>query len=272
MTALAQSELARLRAIVSRRTGLMPDSRFDAAIEDTLRRAGLASAADLARLLTAPGGRYAWSVLLPRLTVSETHFWRDTAQFAAFDDFVLPDLIRRRGADRRLRVWSAGCATGEEPYSLAMMLLRHPQLVGWEIDVFGTDIDREALVRARVGLYGPWSFREVPPAVMGNFFGAAPGGRQQVIEDVRRRVRFGELNLAERGWPAGSVGDCDLVLCRNVLMYMEPATVAEIADRLFHALRPGGWLAVGHSEPSADTFARFTARRFPGAVLYQRPA
>jgi len=268
MSGPATADLDRLRAVVARRTGLLLDEHFQAAVDELLGRAGLATADDLARVLSGPGGRLAWAALIPRLTVSETHFWRDAAQFEALEEHVLPDLVRSAACRRRLRVWSAGCATGEEPYSVAMMLLRRPALAGWELDVVGSDVDREALAGARAGLYGPWSFREVPPGIRERFFTAGSGERLQVIEPVRRIVRFAEANLAERGMP----GEWDLVLCRNVLIHMDPAAAAAVADRLAAALRPGAWLALGHADSSAAAFPGLEAggpqlyRRTPGAA------
>src|SRR5262249_24082640 len=152
--------------------------------------------------LASAEGRPALDELLEALTIGETHFFRNRAQFAALESHILPELIARRRDTRQLRVWSAGCASGEEPYSLAIAIERQlPDVADWQVLILATDINRQALEKARRGVYGAWSFREVPPEVQASYF--IPRGREfEIVPRVRERVTFAYLNLAAEGYPS----------------------------------------------------------------------
>lgn len=230
---------------------------------------------DLARVYTAllTGGP-AWDVTIRHLTIGETYFFRNGAQFAALRERILPDLLARRAATRSLRVWSAGCASGEEPYSLAMVLTDMlPADTGWQVSLLGTDINPDFLCRAREALYGPWSFRDTPDQLRDRFF-TAEGARWRLRQEIRRSVIFNRLNLAASEYPALTNGTTamDLIFCRNVLIYFDAATIRAIIGRLYDALAPGGWLVVGHAEPNVGVFERFETVNAPGTVLYRKPA
>ena len=163
-----------------------------------------------------------WDRVISGLTVGETYFMRDSAQFAALRQDILPELIRRRQKERRLRIWSAGCASGEEPYSLAMVLSELiPDWERWSVLILGTDINKQSLARARQGLYKKWSFRQCDPGVSGRYF-TPQEQRFQIKPDIARRVSFAYLNLAEDTYPSLITNTCamDLILCRNVAIYL----------------------------------------------------
>ncbi|WP_143827954.1 protein-glutamate O-methyltransferase CheR [Anaeromyxobacter sp. Fw109-5] len=208
---------------------------------------------------------------IEELTVGETWFFREPAQWAFIEEVVLPEGLRRReGGVERFRAWSAGCSTGEEPYTLAIVL--HDRGVRERVHLVGTDLNETALARARRGEYSLWSLR-----------GAADGrarrhlterdGRFLVAPEIAARVRFFPLNLARPEYPSAARGlsDLDLVLCRNVLMYLDRAHVAEAAGRLFETLTPGGWLLTGAADPPLGALTGFTVRAGPFGVAYQRP-
>jgi chemotaxis protein methyltransferase CheR len=226
------------------------------------------------QLLRDPvGGALDMDRLVNAVTVSETHFFRDTAQFDALYNHVLPQVIERRRSLRTLRVWSAGCASGEEPYSIAMLLRELlPDVDQWAITILATDVNTESLDRARRAVYGEWAFREERAKQWRAHFFAPHGNRYQLVPQVRRMVTFARLNLAEPSYPAYETNTMlmDLILCRNVTIYFGEAVTCQVAERLYSALTDGGWLVVGHSEPSLTTYRRFQVRNFPGAVLYQR--
>lgn len=205
------------------------------------------------------------------LTICETHFFRLRRQFDALGERVLPALLVTRQATRRLRVWSAGCSTGEEAWSLAILL---EQVVppGWDATVVATDIDESAVEQARRGVYGPRSFRETPEWVRARWFTATADG-WEVGARLRRRVRFACSNLVTDPLPPADLnpGHVDLVVCRNVLMYFTAAARARTAARLSQCLAPGGWLAVAPAELASATFPDLAVRLFPDAILYQRP-
>lgn len=236
--------------------------------------ADLSECAD--RLLSAPPTKAQLQVLASHLTVGETYFFRDRALFDVLASRVLPDLIReRRGREQRLRLWSAACCTGEEAYSLAILVHQLlPDLADWRVTILATDINPRFLRKAAAGAYGEWSFRDAPTGLRERYFSHAGGGPHTILPEIRRLVTFGYLNLAEGVYPslATDTNAMDLILCRNVLMYFGPAQVRKAIDGLHHALVDGGRLVVSPSEASQALFPQFTTQNFPGAILYQKSA
>jgi chemotaxis protein methyltransferase CheR len=212
--------------------------------------------------------------LISLLTIGETYFFRTRKHFEALANTILPETIRARAAStRHIRMWSAGCSTGEEPYSLAITLLNAlPDATRWNVTVLGTDIDREALRKARDAAYRPWSFRGVDGAFRGRYF-RSEGDRWLLNDDVRDMVSFEYLNLVEDSYPSMTTNTnaMDVIFCRNVTIYFSPATTKVIVNKLFDALLPGGWMIVGPSEADVLSYGKFLARRVDGSILYQRP-
>lgn len=207
------------------------------------------------------------------LTVNETHFFRNEGQFQALYTHVLPQLIERRRHLKTLRIWSAGCSSGEEPYSIAMLLRTLlPDVEEWSITILGTDVNTESLDRARKGVYGQWAFREAQAKEWQSRFFNPIGRRFEIAPEVRDMVTLRRLNLVEDTYPSYDSNTVlmDLILCRNVTIYFDTPTTQTITDRFYESLTDGGWLVVGHSEHSLGTYRRFQARSFSGAILYQR--
>ena len=211
-------------------------------------------------------------VLGTSMTVGETHFFRVAPQIDALRNVVLPDLIARHTADRRLRVWSAGCSTGEEPYTLAMLICEQlPQLKqDWDIQLVATDLNRAALEVARLGVYGEWSFRDSPLDLRARYF--TPTGKQWRLNDqVRGMVRFAHLNLAEDPFPFASGSDgIDLILCRNVTIYFGEHATQRLYVRFANALDPAGWLLLGPSDPVPTPASALEVTALDGALLWRR--
>ena len=215
--------------------------------------------------------------LINAVTINETHFFRDAAQFDALYQHVLPELIERKRTLQTLRIWSAGCASGEEPYSIAMLLRELlPDVDDWSITILGTDINTDALDRARKATFGEWAFREERAKQWRpRYFRPRPArgsNRFELVPEVQKMVHFDKLNLAESRYPAYDTNTTlmDLILCRNVTIYFNETVTLQVVDRLYDALVEGGWLVVGHSEPSLYTYRHFQARNFPNTILYQR--
>jgi chemotaxis protein methyltransferase CheR len=221
----------------------------------------------------AVAGGPGWEAILTQLTIGETYFFRNGAQFDALREHILPELFDRRDSLRTLRLWSAGCATGEEPYSLAILLSELlPSDHSWNASILATDINPVFLARAREALYGNWSFRETPDELRTRYW-AEEQGRWRLRSDIRRMVSFTRLNLAEPCFPAIANGTSamDIIICRNVTIYFDEATTRQIAERFFGALTPGGWLIVGHAEPQASVYHQFEVHNFPNTVVYRKP-
>jgi len=212
-----------------------------------------------------------WDQVIGGLTVGETYFFRDRAQFEALRFQLLPDIISRRRADRRLRIWSAGCASGEEPYSLAMLLTEIiPDIDRWNISILGTDINKESLSRARNGFYKKWSFRQCGADMVNRYF--TPQGEQFKLHPrIGNMVNFAYLNLSEDSYPALMTNTCalDLVLCRNVAIYLPDEQVRQMVDRFARCLGQDGWLMVAATETDPRGFPGFVARNFGQATVYQ---
>jgi chemotaxis protein methyltransferase CheR len=255
-----------------------PDDAFT--LRDIVERAYQASdapslAAFAEQLGALPDSDPEVQAFVGRMVVGETSFFRNQAQFSALETRVLPDLIaeRRREGDLRMRVWSAGCASGEEPYSIAILLATLlADWREWDISIEATDLNPFALRRAADALYSEWSFREADPEVVARFF--TPVARLRRLDHpCRSLVRFRRHNLATDPIPdpAHGLADLDLIFCRNVTIYFGRELTERLAGAFFDALRPGGWLVVGHTEPDTSIYARFDAREFPDTILYARP-
>jgi chemotaxis protein methyltransferase CheR len=275
---LGYGDYMRFSELAHARFGLSFPERRRADLERGIRQAFAASTcADLNeyyRLLQDESkGVVERERLVNALTVSETHFLRNAGHFDALFAHVLPQIIERRRTLRTLRIWSAGCASGEEPYSIAMMLrILLPDVDEWSITILGTDINTESLDRARKGLFGQWAFREERAKQWRPQFFRLRGKRYELAESVRNMVSFAQLNLKDDSYPAYETNTTlmDLILCRNVTIYFSEHVTRQIVNRFYEALVDGGWLVVGHSEHTLGTYRRFQARTFPGAILYQR--
>lgn len=272
---LTDEEYERFRRLIDDKSGLdFPPSRrsqLEREIQRAVEGAALTDSSALFARLSEERGHKELESLVASLTIGETHFFRNRPQFEALENHILPELLRLRSQERRLRIWSAGCSSGEEPYSLAM-LLHHlvPDLDEWNVLILATDIDRGALTKASTGIYGPWSFREVPARFRSRYF-AGDGRETEVVPHIREMVTFDYLNLVEERYPSllTNTTAMDLVLCRNVFIYFRHEVARTIAARLHDAMRDDAALLVGHAEPS-QLFGRFSVQNFPGAVAYRK--
>ncbi|HSI23314.1 MAG TPA: CheR family methyltransferase [Methylophilaceae bacterium] len=228
----------------------------------------------IAQLLSHPLNRQQIELLARHLTIGETYFFREPQVFEALQHHVLPTLVTaRRQSTRQLRLWSAGCSTGEEAYSLAILLHRMlPDIAEWNITVLGTDINPQALEKAAAGIYGEWSFRNAPPWLRERYFMKTGKNLYEIIPDVSKMVTFTYLNLADDAYPSldSNTSTMDMVFCRNVLMYFSPDMAARVVEKHYQSLVENGWLAVSPSEISQTSFARFVPAYLPGAILHQK--
>lgn len=184
--------------------------------------------------------------LLDELTINETSFFRNRPQFDVLEQLVLPELIERKNAGGELgfRIWSAGCSTGEEPYSIAMSVLeRLPTVRSWDVRVYASDLSLTALERATIGTYPESKLQDMDRARQRRFFEACPDGFR-IRDEVRRLVVYDFHNLKHEN----GLGDLDIIFCRNVLIYFNPDDQQKVVNKLIRALRPGGYLFLGHSE------------------------
>ena len=204
------------------------------------------------------------------LVPHETYFFREPAQLESFSTELLPLLHARHLLRRRLRLWSAGCASGEEPYTVAMLLSESGLFDGWDVQILGTDISRRVLTQARSAEYGATSLRATSPGQVNRFFEPLSNGRVRVKAALRDRVSFGHLNLLDDA-AASLLPQMDVIFCRNVLIYLEPLARKKVVQ-LFHShLAPGGYLLLGHSESLLTLTTQFELVQLSGDLVYQRP-
>ena len=248
---LLPEQFARLQVLLAHAAGLVFDDSRRASmgysIAERLRATG---ATDVDSYLDRLGDPVERQRLLDEVTVQETHFFRNPPQVRALRQHVLPELIRRaETAGRRLRIWSAGCSTGEEPYSLAMILRELlPSRAGWDIRIVATDLSERALASARTGVYGARAVQMASPEELRRHFSALPGGTFSVQPQVRELVELRHHNLVTEPVPLRPPERFDLILCRNVTIYFARETTRALMGRLHAGLRDGGYLFLGHSE------------------------
>lgn len=204
------------------------------------------------------------------LTTHETYFFREPGQLKAFSEEVLPLLYQRNSALRRLRIWSAGCSTGEEAYTIAMLLKESHLFVDWDVEVYGTDISRRVLATARRAEYGPSSLRVTPPEMVSRFFVQIGSNKVRVQDDVRAWVSFGQLNLLDTE-ACQLVPRMDAVFCRNVMIYFDLPARRRVLQSFSERLVPGGYLLLGHSENLLNLGADFELVHLRGDMVYRKP-
>jgi chemotaxis protein methyltransferase CheR len=203
------------------------------------------------------------------LTSHQTYFFREPRQLATFAQALLPRLSEARARERHLRVWSAGCASGEEAYTLAMLLDASGLFAGWSLEVYGTDLSEEMIARARRAEYPLGALRDAPPQWQGRYFDAL-GARLRVRDELREQVSFQVLNLIDPDarllMPA-----MDAIFCRNVLIYLDPPARRQVISLLHHRLVPGGYLLLGHSENLFNLDSGLEWVRVGEDLVYRKP-
>ncbi len=213
-----------------------------------------------------------WDALVKELTVGETYFFRDEKQIEALRQYVLPRIIAEHQHDRRIRIWSAACATGEEAYTLSMLLAELLLDIHlWNITILATDINKTVLKKGRAAHYRPWSFRQTDPSFQSRYF-RQKGEAYEVIPRIRENVHFAYLNLNEPVYPSlfTNTNAMDLILCRNVAIYYSEAVIRQVAERFHRCLIWGGWLMMGAAETGIPVFDAYAARIFSGGTVFQK--
>jgi chemotaxis protein methyltransferase CheR len=268
--AIGMGDVEQFRAAVVRALGLQFDETRSSFLEEVLRRRldvdGRSSADYFARLEADPSPEL--RELARELTVGETYFFRNSDQFRALAESALPDRMRARASDRRLRILSAGCASGEEAYSLSIVA---QQAAGpsWDVSILAVDVNPAALEKAQRARFSPWALRETTPELLSRWF--RPEGRESVLDQgARLPVRFEERNLVDDALRLWQHETYDVVFCRNVLMYFSPEKAQAVVARIARALVPGGYLFLGHAETLRGLSSEFHLRHTHETFYYQR--
>lgn len=270
----SSATVERFRTLIRRRMGLdFEDAKLtflSEVLEARLEAERLQPPAYLDRLEN-PKERGEIGELARVLTVPETYFFRNIAQFHALEQSALPARMRARRGEKRLSLLSAGCATGEEPYSLAISLRESICGSEWQTTILGVDINPAALAKARAGRYSTWAMRETPEPVRRRWF-RGTGRDIELDEGVKASVRFEEKNLVEDDPELWAANQYDVIFCRNMLMYLDPGHSLEVVERITRALSPGGFLFLGHAESLRGLTHEYQLRQTHGTFYYQKQA
>jgi chemotaxis protein methyltransferase CheR len=210
--------------------------------------------------------------LVNAMTVNETYFYREEYQLKCLVHSILPEVVERLDPGETIKIWSMPCSTGEEPYSIALYLLENwIRVDDFNIEIVASDIDTEVLKKARAGVYADRALQYLAPQTIDKYTTVVAQGRYQILDELRRSIKFTQANLLEaienkfyRGF--------HVVFCRNLLIYFDDLSRREAAEAIFTALTPGGFVCLGHSESMSRISSLFELRKFPEAIVYQKPA
>jgi chemotaxis protein methyltransferase CheR len=268
---LSYSDFDYVRTLVQKRSAIVLEDEKSYLAESRLlslaRREGYPSVADLVAQLRVGTVNGLHQRVVEAMTTNETSFFRDIHPFEALRKVVLPQLIEARKATRRLHIWSAASSTGQEPYSLAILLREHfPQLAGWDVRILATDLSTEVLARAREGIYGQIEINRGLPATLLVKYFQRQGVNWQLKDDLRKMVEFRAMNLIEP-WP--TMPSMDIVLIRNVLIYFDVPTKKDILGKTRRLLRPDGYLFLGGAESTFNLDDAFERMQLERASVYR---
>jgi chemotaxis protein methyltransferase CheR len=222
-------------------------------------------------LLYDRDGRQELETLVELLTTGETYFFREMNQLRAFTDEILPEILARRAKNDGgpVKLWSAGCASGEEPYTLAMLLLEKKYAPEYAFEIYATDLNRTLLHKARTGVFRENSFRMTEDRLRMKYFEPHDERTLRVRDEVKRMVTFGWVNLYDTGRPM-VFGTVDVIFCRNVIIYFDKDGKKRVVDSFYDKLNPGGFLLLGHSESLLNISTRFALRHLKNDMVYQK--
>lgn len=209
------------------------------------------------------------------ITTNETSFYRNPPQLAVFQNVILKEVldVQRRAGNRSLRIWSAGCSTGEEPYTLAIMLheVLRSEIGLWDIRITANDLSEGVLHSARRGIYAEYALRTTPPEIVSRYFEDQGGGRFRIVNSVRDLVQFSQINLSDR-MQVKRVERSQIVFCRNVIIYFDDEMKRQVIGSYYDNLLPSGYLFIGHSESLHNLSRAFKPIHHPGAIVYKKEA
>lgn len=265
--------------IISTKTGLhfkeTDISKIGIVVNERIRKLKFSSDHEYLRLLNSYSieAKEEWKQLIPHLTTGESFFFRDKGQISILNKKIFPDLIEKKRIQKELRIWSAGCSSGEEPYTLAIMLDQLiPYWGDWKIDILATDMTDAAINKAKTGLYSDWSFRDVDLDVKNKYFDKKRNGNWEITERIKKKVTFKLGNLIMDNFPSvtSNIHSMDLIVCRNVFIYHKRESVFDVVQKFSKTLVGGGYLLVGHSELYGQNFDRLKVVSHRDSIYYQK--
>ena len=270
----------KIRDLIYQVSGIyQPEEKLYLLASRCARRMGAVGAktpAEYLELLTLRGNREVeLRLLLNEITIGETYMFRSPAQLEALRSVILPQIVQAKGAIgfKKLRLWSAGCSTGEEPYTLAMFLLEESTkfLSGWTFDILATDLNDNSVAAAKAGIYGEYSLRNTGEVLRKKYFKAVDDKRLQATDQLKSIIRFERVNLSDDSKMTFLKG-YDVIFCCNVLIYFDLNSKRKVTQHFYSNLVPGGYLFLGHAESLYQVDERFRLLHFPGALGYLKPS
>jgi len=273
-TAISQDDFQKFQEYFYRKTGIrFEDSKRYFVDKRLLERIAATASNDFRNyfaMLRFEASGAEMQQLINLMTVNETYFFREEYQFECLVESILPEIVARKQHDGPIRIWTIPSSSGEEAYTIAMCLLeRWSGIDRWDVEILSSDIDTNILVQARAGLYSARSVQHVPENYLAKYFRRTAKGFQ-LDDTLRNAVEFSRVNLQD-ATEVRPYRNFDVIFCRNLLIYFDDQSRKQAAETFFDALRPGGFMLLGHSESMSRMSALFQVRKFPEAIVYQRP-
>ncbi|KHK02303.1 CheR family methyltransferase [Desulfovibrio sp. TomC] len=274
---ISDAEFTQLRDFIYAQAGIYVADNRKYLVENRLatriKELNLKSFAEYHTFLQYDAGRrQELNRLFEVITTNETSFYRNPPQLKVFQDMVLKDVLDKLKSQRqkRLRIWSAGCSTGEEPYTIAIILheVLRSEIAGWDIRITANDLSEAVLAQARAGVYSEYSLRTTPKEIVARYF-VSDGANFKLKPEVKRLVSFGQINLSDRT-QLKRVERSHIVFCRNVIIYFDDEMKKNVITAFYDNLLPGGYLLIGHSESLHNISRAFRPKHYPGAIIYSK--
>jgi len=273
---LSDEEFKEIRDRISLSYGIYFDPEMKYLVErriaQRMSQLGLRRFPDyLARLGSPVSGQEELNALAQSLVNNETYFFREDFQLRTFSEEIMPELIDRAHKEARdtIKIWSAGCSSGEEPYTIAMLIAGRKDLSGLKVEIYGSDLNEEMINKAKEGVYGSSSFRVIEEYYLKKYF-TPVGNRYRILDEIKDKVHFEQFNLLNFNYPS-YLRNLDVIFCRNVLIYFSLEAKRALVDRFYQTLRWGGFLLLGHSESLLNLSSAFTLRHFKHDLVHQKP-
>jgi len=273
-TGISELEFEKFREFFYRRTGIQFEATkryfVDKRLEERIELTDSGNFRNYFTMLRFEASGEELQHLTNLMTVNETYFFREEYQFQCLIKSILPDVIARKADDEPIRIWVIPSSSGEEPYSIALYLLEYwAGLNDWNIEIISSDIDTKILGQARKGLYSERSVQHLPENILRKYFKHSTAG-YQICDDLREAVEFTRVNLSSRA-DTRAYRDFDIVFCRNLLIYFDDVSRKAAAETFYDAMKPGAYICLGHSESMSRFSSLFKVRKFPEAIVYQKP-
>lgn len=275
---ISDEEFVQLRDFIYQQTGIfIGDNRkylLENRLANRLKENNLSSFGEYYYFLKYdPARRQELNRLFAVITTNETSFFRNPSQLKVFQDNILPEVLeqKKKKGRKKLRIWSAGCSTGEEPYTLSIIVheVLKSELPVWDVQIAANDLSEDCIKSARRGIYTEYTLRSTPKALLGRYFTEAGKGKYQIKETIKKLVTFATINLSDR-FRVKQVEPSDIIFCRNVIIYFDEEMKKRVISSFYDNMVPGGYLFVGHSESLHNISRSFKPSHYPGAIVYKK--